>query len=67
MDLLVEKMEAQGANTSPPRGFFSWRDDMNKLESRISSMEERMSNLEGMALRTPTLMIMNTTFDAINR
>ena len=32
-------MDAQHGTPSPPRGLFSWRDDMRRLEDRLSNVE----------------------------
>ena len=50
---------------SPPRGFFSWREDLNQIDRRIGAFEDRLGNLEGTVVRAPTLHLLNDRFDTI--
>ena len=37
---------------SPSRGFFTWREDISRINSALSTQSDRISNLEGTTLKT---------------
>ena len=46
--------------SSPPRGFFTWHADMTRLDSRVTSLNDRLSSLEGTCLKDGDMRTLNT-------